>query len=541
MEIMQQRSPLVAEREHATAGSRLRAILAPLTLFVGVIAFHFWSLMRYPAPFVDEAWFGSRAWGYVLSGRTFGTLDRGVMDRFDGYWTFLPWLPNWIQAQSMKLYGGPQLFPLRVLSLLFALLLLWAVYSIGTHLVDRRMGMLSVLLVSVSVPFFLSAHIARYDIMAVALGFSAVALYVTNTPPRLWRSILAGLCVSLAFEMHANGAIYGPPIVALYFLHHRWNMFRNKHFWGYIGGVFVGLLYYAALHILRYPETYFTLNRLIFSVTHTPPILTLSLREILITTYDTVEVLFAFYSVLLILVIWAFIWFARHRSPSMWTLLVFVFTLFLSRVLLVRSGGASYYVIYVTPAFDLLVAALMIDILKRVRKKSLMARVAPVILVSLFLSAILSSLPILTQDTRQSYQASLQRVKQSIKPGESIMGTQTYWFSLYDHTYYSWEGLVYYQRFEPGSTLAQAFAAYRPDIFMIDGHLEGSIHEEFGDRPYDKHLSLRKGELEEFLNTYATLIDEYDDDVYGHFRIYRINWDHYSSATSSSSLIITAN
>ena len=38
------------------APTRHRSWLLPALLLAAVLALHLWSLMRFPAPFVDEAW-----------------------------------------------------------------------------------------------------------------------------------------------------------------------------------------------------------------------------------------------------------------------------------------------------------------------------------------------------------------------------------------------------------------------------------------------------------------------------------------------------
>ena len=223
-----------------------------IVLFVAIAGLHTWSLMRFPTPFVDEAWLASRAWGFMQTGRAFGPLDAGVFDRFEGYWTFFPWLSTVIQSLALRFSPAPSLLAVRVVSLLFGGVLLGAVYSIANSLGGRKYGLLSVGLVSLSWPFFYSAHLARTDVIAAALGFMGIAFYFSNRSSRWWMGLLSGLCVALAFEVHPHSAIYGPVLVGLYFLHWRWSMFRQAHFWGFVVGVVIGLAFYAGLHILPY-------------------------------------------------------------------------------------------------------------------------------------------------------------------------------------------------------------------------------------------------------------------------------------------------
>ena len=121
--------------------------LFPLLLILALLGLHLWSLLRFPAPFVDEAWLASRAWGFVQEGRCFGALDRGIFDYLDGYWTFLPCLSVMLHAAVLRLAGAPSLLAVRLVSLFFGFVLLGVVYWIGARLAGRQLGWLSLALV----------------------------------------------------------------------------------------------------------------------------------------------------------------------------------------------------------------------------------------------------------------------------------------------------------------------------------------------------------------------------------------------------------
>jgi len=293
-----------------------------VALFAVVLALNAWSLMRYPAPFADEAWFGSRAWAFLHTGYNAGPLDAGVFDRFEGYWTIFPWLPTLFQAFALSFANTPTLLPLRIMSLLWGLILLIAVYVTANSLHGRRFAMLSVFIVGTSTPFLFSAHWARIDIMAAALGFVAIALYFTNRSTRFWKGLLSGLCVGLSFEIHAHAAVFAPAIAALYFWDWRWSMLRKRHFWGYIAGGLLGGAIYAAIHILPYPQTYVQVNQLAFSATHIPPLLTWSLPVILEAIVDMGILLVAIYPVLIILLVLSIVTLVRSGDRPNQHLLV---------------------------------------------------------------------------------------------------------------------------------------------------------------------------------------------------------------------------
>jgi 4-amino-4-deoxy-L-arabinose transferase-like glycosyltransferase len=492
------------------------------TLFAAIAAVHLWSLMRFPAPFVDEGWLASRAWAFVHTHRAFGPLDGDVFERFEGYWTFFPLLPTMIQSYALRLSAAPALFPVRMVSLVFGLLLLAAVYTIANRLRGQRFGLLSVSLVSMSGPFFYSAHLARHDILAAALGFWAVALYLNS--PSWWADLLSGLCAGLAFEIHPHSAIYGPAIVALYFSDWRWSTIRQPRFWSFVAGVSIGLIFYVDIHILPYPQTYFALNRLFFAPSHTPPVFTLDPRIIVQATGNTGLLLVVVYQLLVPLVVWSVVALAHRRSKADKTLLVLNVALVIAAILLFR-GTLYYRAILLTPAIDMLVAALVIEVSQRPwqgRRRDYVCRALVWGLCAGFIAINLSKLHV---DQWDAYEKVQSRINQAVQPDDSIMAPPIFWLGLYDHAYDSWEELVYYRHYAPDTTLEDALREFQPDILIIDACWDVLIADRAGDSPLAQYLWLPQKEIAAFLDRHAYLTDRFNDESYGQIRVYRVVWE----------------
>ena len=487
------------------------------------LALHGWSLLRFPAPFVDEAWLASRAWAFMRTGLAFGPLDSGVADRFAGYWTYNQWLMTFLDSLVLRFFNTPNLLAVRIVSLLFGLILLALVYVIAHRLGGQRLGLLSVVLVSVSWPFLYSAHLARYDIVAAAFGFAAIALYLNNRSS-FWVGLLAGVCVGLSFEIHPNGMIYAPAILALYFWDVRWSMLRQRWFWGLMLGGSIGLLFYAALHILPYPQTYLTLSRLAFAATRTPPLVTLDLRVMLQALIDSGWMLFGVYQPLLVIILWAIVVLLQRHSTSDQRLLVLIAALVLAHTLLIRNKFL-YYAILVTPMLDVLVAAFLLEFIRWPWRGRLGDYLSRILVWGLTIGSIALTWSVLRTDFWRTYQVTQSRINQAIRPGDSIMGSQVYWFGLYDHVYYSWELLPTYQRYAPGSTLEDALREFHPDVFIRDGHVSTFVVDPGpqGDQ-YIQSLRLPRAELESFLNRRAELINSFYNSYFREVRMYRIKW-----------------
>ncbi len=505
--------------------------LALAVVLSAVMGFHLFSLLRTPPPFVDEAWRASRAWSLIHTGRPFGTLEAGVFDRYDGYWTFFPWLETWFLALSIRALGL-SLFAVRLVSLAFGLVLLIAVGAIAKSLGGRRLGLVAVLLVALSNAFLLSAHVGRQDVIVAAFGFTAIALHVTDRARTLsLQSLLSGLIAGLAFEIHPNGMIYAVPIVALYLLDLGWAVVRSRRFWGFVAGVALGLACYVALHILPYPQTYAALTRLGYSATHTPPLLIAdprvwaeSLGYVLLLLVLTCDLRMA-------LVVVGAVALLRTRTAANRKLLVLLGALILAFTALIRSKP-DYYAILISPAADLVAAALLVELWRRGMeawqagpRSRLVFGVLSVLVGGLLVAGGVRGMASALNNPMDDYRTAVERVRQAIPADRSVMASQTYWFGMPDQRYLSWDQLVYYQRYAPGSTLEDALREFHPDYFILDSFMERFIVED-PDRlaSYYRSLSLPKADLDRFLGRQAQLVSEFRSQTFGRVRIYRIGW-----------------
>ena len=105
-------------------------------------------------------------------------------------------------------------------------------------------------LLATSAPFVLSSHMARHDIIVTALGFGAVALYMTGGKSSLTiKSVLSGLAIGLALDIHPNTLIFGPIMLTLFLLDYGKSIFRTGRFWGFtLGGSLKGALLRGYAH-----------------------------------------------------------------------------------------------------------------------------------------------------------------------------------------------------------------------------------------------------------------------------------------------------
>ncbi len=520
------------------AGSLWRSLSASrwlLGLFAAALVFNAITLLRTPAPFVDDAWFASRAWALIHTGQPFSTLDSGVSEWFPGYWVCIPWLGTWLQSLSVRLFGVG-LFSIRLVSFVFGLALLGAIYSIARHLGGVRLGLLAALLTALSREFLYSSHLGRPDIIVAAFGFGAIACCITDGGPRLTvRSILCGLAAGLAVEIHPNGMIYTLPIVALHGLDHGRGLLRAKRFWGFVLGEGVALVFYLAIHVAPYPQTFFSLNSLIYGPTHTPPVLVADPGLWLRSFVDVLARFLADDHLRTPLVVVAFVTLLRRRSPADNRLLTPALALLAAFALLVRYKH-PHYAILAAPALELVLAAFLIKMAQDARVAlaagNARIRAAQVSLaaltVGLLVLAVAADLTVALPDPTGDFQAVLSGVRETLPAEAVVMGPQTYWLAVPGQTYLSWEQLVYYQRFVRGSDLATALRALRPEFLIIDRDMEDlAIADDRAElTSYGQLLYLPKADLERFLGERARLARTIATTTFGPVRIYELDWSH---------------
>lgn len=495
-----------------------------ITLIVIVLFIHIFSLMRFPEPFVDEAWLASRAWGFLQTGKQVGPLDQGVITTFNGHWTLFPLLPTVIQAFSLSQSEIPSLFPIRITSLLFGLLLLLQVFLIAYKIGGRYMAALSVLFTAISRPFFISSHIGRVDIMAALSGFAGIAVYTYGNKNRILPGFLSGLLIGISVEFHPNAVIYILPIALLILYTYRWSFMKAKIFWGLIAGLSVSAIVFFIVHISQFPETFFYLNSILFSPTRKPPILYVWKFEPLATTIQEFITLIArVYLPLFPLVIISFgIAVTRRNNPKISQLLIITTSLSLGFMFLIRNK-LLYYSLLITPAFDIIVAAGILWLMKYEWKGKVLDYIRTIFLWGSIIGYLLLNSSVILIDRYKLYIQDQTLINEHITFRSSIIGPQTYWFGLYEHKYFSWEEILYYQRLNPGSSITDALTIIAPDYFILDGHLDYFIT----DNPQNEiehELNLPKSEFEEFLNNHGTLIQNINSSIYGKIRVYRLNW-----------------
>jgi 4-amino-4-deoxy-L-arabinose transferase-like glycosyltransferase len=501
-----------------------RRLLLP-SLLIAVLCYHVWSLLRVPKVVADEGWFASRAWALLDTGRPFGPLDAGVIDRFEGYSHFLPQVPTWLQAGALAIAGKPSLLALRAVSLAAGFLLLGAVGLLGRRFGGVACGWLSVFALALSPNFFLFGHIARVDVLAAALGYAALALTVA-WPRRPATALTAGLLCGVAFEVHLHSAILALACLVLQIRARTHGApWRQRPLMALVAGGAIGGLFYAALHVLPNPRSYFALNSLIFGPTHTPPLLTFDIVEIARALVDMAELVVGTTHVVLwpLLPLSCLLAFRTGQRRER-DLLLLLATVLVGATFLWRNK-VDYYGILVAPALDLLLAWLLAHTLRWKWSGSFQRLVVTAAAWGLFLASVILTLRASSEDWQSNYARAVTAIDKAIRPDDLIMGPQTYWFGFTRQPYRSWEQLVYYRRLFPNATLEEAFETFHPDIFILDASFDRwFLPANARNSLYDRHMSLSGDEALKFFQDHGSEVARCECPAYGPIRVIRLRW-----------------
>ena len=502
-----------------------------------VLIVHALTLLRYPPPFVDDAVMGNRAWEFLRSGTSFGVLDRGVFDRFEGYSNFWPFLPAAIQSIGFLFSKSPSILALRSISFVFGILLIIFVFVIGKYFGGERLGLVSVLLMLITKPFFVSSHLGRMDIIVASMGLAAITLILYFQNKNWLFSLVAGLIAGLAFEVHPYSLIYIFVIEGLLFFEYRKRILYSSSFWAFNFGVLIGFIVFIYLHILPNPASYFEAMKLADGGVHTPPILTINPRLLLNSAYSAIVTISNDNLVILLLLYLGIFKLDLSNNKKHQQIGLIVVVLFVAYILLFNNK-IFYYSILISPALVIIASIYLITIQERIINNSIGKLFYPLIWGLTIIVAILT-LRVLTVDFWTHYNNVQSEINRHIQKNDLVMGNQLYWFGLYQNDYYSWEALIFYQRYDPESDLEEALLEFKPDILIIDQHISQFITDSDGTIAYQKALKLPETQTNSLLSKYGNLITEFDGGVYGLVRIYRFNWENSKSYQNPTRLAIT--
>jgi 4-amino-4-deoxy-L-arabinose transferase-like glycosyltransferase len=481
--------------------------------------------MFYPAPFLDEAWMASRAWGFLHTGLNYGPLDSGVSNTLPGYWTFFPLTPTLIHAAFAKIFGF-SLASLRLASLFAGIGLLAAVWIITHRLSGSRVaGWVAVLLTTTSIAFTYSAHLVRPDILVSALGFGALALMLSNDSPSPgWRDFAAGVMLGFAFEIHINAAVFGPVLLFAYVTRQDWKRFPIKQTALFAFGLALMLALYFGLHIARYPSTYNQMGDFLRH-THTPPIISGDLGTLLESLGDMIP-FFLIGTAARVLVLPVAVFLAIKGDNAGTRLALLLLLIAALAFALAVTNKKFYYSVLIAPFTDIAMACVLNTLFAEKPRTWLMRRAKALSVATIAASLVFGISMVYLGRNHYEFNRVVERIQRVGPPSAIVLGPGTFWLSQEVTPYYHWFFLIEYPRRYPGSTIGDAISAIRPDVLVVDGLVRAFVLQDGENNASQYQLERRipKEELIAFLSCRAELTETIPTLDFGDVQIYRIDW-----------------
>jgi 4-amino-4-deoxy-L-arabinose transferase-like glycosyltransferase len=454
----------------------------------------------------DESWYAVTAHTLMTRGELRVPIfqEDAPLARFDPR----PPLVFPIMAGFFKVFGT-SLFSARLPFLLSGLVCIFLTYLLGCELGRPWVGLLGVVALATDNLFFLASRTARPESMAAAFALLGVLVYLySRRKNSVTLAFLSGLIVGLGTLVHVNAfaAAISAGVFAL--IEFRWSVVWKPRPWVFVAGLVLPLALFIAfatsdavhrdefvqmytvgegyplrqiprMEMIRYRDFLgmgsMRVNLPVNVPTRLHIVLALLLSAIALYRYDR-ELLKA----ILCLILPAMFWWAYERNIT------------------------PRYIATGSPYLSLLLAGAVVALWNsKPRWRKAVAVCATLLLVSQVAGNCL-----LLYIYRQADYAAVTRQLRAIIPADAhVFGALTFWMSLNDRPYYSWN-----------RTSVKYAVDHGIDYLILNDRvlLHGS-----GQGTYD--CVERRTEAADFVRDHATLIGHAPNPFYGDLEIYHVN------------------
>jgi 4-amino-4-deoxy-L-arabinose transferase-like glycosyltransferase len=370
--------------------------------------------------------------------------------------------------------AGPGLLQGRLVSLAWGGVLLGLVFLVGRRLYGATAGLLAALFLAVAYPFLVASHMVRPDIVLAAM--LAASYYLASRAVEggghPLPSLLAGLTLGLALDVHLN-AIAFMPLIGLVYVAGLARWWRARVVWMFALGLVLGAVYYLLIRVAPDAGQFAASSSYWIGLDKRPPILSGDLPGMLTAElgrfqgYFTSARRFELAALSAALVLATVRMVRTRRLDPLLLGLVVAFALFVTIV----SGKSEFYLVLFYPWLVLLLAGAIVQATSslptplRVMVLVLAAAAGP----SLFgLDDNYEDMEVASSDFgERGYYALIDEVRPLVPDGASVLGPPLFWIGLHDHPYtdyYVWERL----RAERGEKFSSFVARLRPELAVLD-------------------------------------------------------------------------
>ncbi|KAF5053447.1 Dolichyl-phosphate-mannose-protein mannosyltransferase [anaerobic digester metagenome] len=499
--------------------SRIRnnkEIIVILFIFMGLYSFH---LDQYPCLWCDETWFINSAFNLAAH----GFLGTTMMPTFYNISHFTYWQPPVymvLLAVSFKLFGLG-ITQAKMVSVILGFFTVLFTYLLACELFNKKIGLLSSLLLISNPLFFLVARQARMDI-AVAC-FTLIALYYLVLALKRSKYVYyfcSGLFAMLSLLSHPNGIFCMISMALIYmickidFKNLKLKIKLKEIFYLILGPILVAIpyLYYISLDFPAF------LGQFKFNILNSAnsPLNNIFLEKIrymeLVGFFNNIEGMFtlillvaSFYLALLGLL---HIIKKKKKFNSKFLLIVLLVHLILFAVL-VSQKYATWYLGIILPYWSILIT---LPFKGRFNYRKSSQTVIIILITLTLITNTFGILSILYTNDGYNYQSVPVAVQKYIPNGSVVVGATPYWITLHkNYTYYDYRYLD-----------ASDFKKLNVKYILYDNRWNYMLHNSYYMK--DCHIS---PDTTAFLSNNCTLIGEipYSHSItFGPIKVYKVNY-----------------
>jgi 4-amino-4-deoxy-L-arabinose transferase-like glycosyltransferase len=523
-----ERKPVVIANRLVITRRLANALMLATTLLVMLA--HLVYLNEFPLVFLDEGWMSNAAWHWLKTGENIAPMYSPVLDQFESPSVIRFYLGQ-LPYSAVFAVLGVGFFEARLASWLMGGAILVVVILIGWQHYSKRTGVLAALFLSVSAPFLYASHYARQDVwLALIVVFSYWIITLGIKYDRWWMHVLGSFLIAVSPDIHQYGVLFIPGVIGLYLLAYGRRLLVKRGTWLAAAGGLAGFLVFAALHLWPDITNYFELLDVQLGgeegVSALPLLSPLNLAHSLIgefaNRYDI-----GLNGINLALIAAGVVLLLMRRSKVDRPLLVFTGLAFAMMVFIVDDKGVIYGIL-LYPFFMLIVAEGLTSMLNRTRD----LREPFVFTVIMLLAAVGKDTFVMGREMiryqEHNYYTVTDVIREVIPADARVLGMPSWWFGLHDHEYIS-SFVIPYFRFYNDYSVAEALAAARPDIIIVDS-LTGTLLTETKEQlPSNlRPFHIPRDEFNQFLAERARLLHTFDDPFQDEFFIYAVEWgeDH---------------
>jgi len=486
-----------------------------LVLLLILAVFYCVNLDSYPLVWVDEPWESITAYSLITDGRIYNPVLEGRAG-WDEVFLEPRMLLTFLVGGSFAFFG-PGVIQGRLVSVLFGLLLVSAIYILGKRIFSPRAALLASWCIAIETMIFIGSRTIRPDIYVAFFDATVILLILRaqNISSGAMRYfIIAGAFTGIALWTHPNALLILASAAALLLVQEGRTILSSKRFRLCSAAATAAFLPYVLYVTIQDADHSF--SRFWLQLAGRPEDLVqsgwllTSLEGELSRILEYVRFPYRIPVVLTFLA--ALLWAVRSGSvPIRRILLVIAVHLGVSVFLL--SNKTVLYASSVLPFLALLCGAYFDHYLpaftrllsrKELRRTGLAGSLAALLFLGLYSVTQLGGTLYLLWDHRScSYARVLDALQQTIPHGSGVWGSMTFWFAFRDQPY------------RTQYTYLRELESFRPE-YMILGDRETESKDHWVD------VRRRAEEVVRQRGTQVALIEE---KCYGELRVYRMRWD----------------